>query len=95
MLGSSLTSEALKDKLIAEGRTNYDEYSQLQVTPLRWTFFFCDNEKARRIQELSKLLVRLNVLLGMLEGLHGKEFEFDAENKYQEDFKSALDKLLI
>lgn len=93
LLGSSLTSEALKDKLIAEGRTNYDEYSQLQVTPLRWTF--CDNEKARRIQELSKLLVRLNVLLGMLEGLHGKEFEFDAENKYQEDFKSALDKLLI
>ena len=93
LLGSSLTSEDLKDELIAEGRTKYDEYSQLQVTPLRWTW--CDSEKARRIQELSKLLLRLNILLGMLEGLHGKEFEFDTENKYQEDFKSMLDKLLV
>jgi len=93
LLGSSLTSEDLKDELIAEGRTKYDEYSHLQVTPLRWTW--CDSEKARRIQELSKLLLRLNILLGMLEGLHGKEFEFDTENKYQEDFKSVLDKLLV
>lgn len=93
LLGSSLTSEDLKDELIAEGRTKYDEYSHLQVTPLRWTW--CDSEKARRIQELSKLLLRLNILLGMLEGLHGKEFEFDTGNKYQEDFKSVLDKLLV
>lgn len=93
LLGSGLTSEDLKDELISEGRSQSDEFSQLQVTTLRWTW--CENEKAKRIQGLSKLLVRLNILLGKLEDLHGKEFKFDSENKYQEAFKAALDKLLI
>lgn len=93
LLGSSLTSEDLKDELIAEGRGKPDEYSQLQTTTLRWTW--CEHEKAKRIQELSKMLVRLNVLLSMLEDLHGKEFNFDSENKYRDDFKDALANLLI
>lgn len=92
LLDSTVTSEDFKDRLIAEGYSNQDGYGQFQTT-LRWTW--CDHEKAERIRGLSKILVRLNMLLGMLEELHGTEIQFDNENKYREDFKDVLAKLLV
>lgn len=91
LLGSSITSEDLKDRLIAEGYSKDEGYGQIQ-TVLRWTW--CDHEKAERIRELSKMLVRLNMLLGMLEELRGTELKFDNDNNYRDDFKDALAKLL-
>ncbi len=92
LIGSDFTSEKLKDKLISEGSEAYDDFGGWQTTVLRWAR--CDDDKSRRIQALSKLLVRLNLLLSMLEDLHGGNFEFDADNKYKEEFQSSLDDLL-
>ncbi|MBJ2235541.1 hypothetical protein JFT61_11985 [Pseudomonas fluorescens] len=92
LLGSSVTSEDFKDRLIAEGSNSHDGYGRFQTT-LHW--IWCDPDKAERIRALSKMLVRLNMLLGMLEELHGAELQFDDENRYREDFKDALAKLLI
>jgi len=91
LLGSSITSEDLKNRLIAEGNSAPDGRDQFQTT-LRWTW--CDHEKAGRIREFSKMLLRLNMLLGMLEELHGTELQFDNDNKYRDNFKDALTKLL-
>lgn len=92
LLGSHLTAEDMKDELIRTGIPGYNNSNHLQTREISWSN--CDTAKNYRVKSLAKLLARVNVLLDLLEGLHGKDFKFDINNEHKAEFESALNELL-